>query len=1101
MTTMELAMRQLGGHGSPERLFVMTYNVLAQCYVRPSYFPYCAPAALRWKNRSQKLAEVFQKLPVRPDVICLQEVDNFAEFWKKAMEDIGYTGLYLQKTGRKREGIAIFWAKSKIELVDHHVIELDQAVGDESDCSDDLLARTQRGSVGLVTEFTSSQGDKKLEFVVATTHLFWDPEQEDVKLLQTQRMLRQLDVLMSKRDVPLIFAGDFNSLPDSAVYRFITSNNAFQSAYSAYSPGQTPAGEPEFTNVNGLRNDESNQQVPNFIGTLDYIFYKSPSLEPVSLLEIMSRAEATKERSLPSLFSPSDHLPLIWSAFASAREKAAFEKIVGELQVPREDSAYMTLFSCPKPFTQLTQKEVEHLNHEYGVTLAQNSLQSGNFRVLVRYLIHSLPLCCRLEKMTPEELESHVPSPTPGFGGSSETSPNDDKRKLATNQIHQAVNALFLVRNFTMRFVEKQDECSLLAHFNQVNLPDFNAVISPKNRGNAAVRVADSSYSSRSNGTGPPPLMRQTSAMNDDLAFRFLETLLTVLVDYTPTMKTHGLHVEVLNTLLVLLAPVAFPRDHSKDASDLSAHNPFLHMLMTSAVPGGKKSFWASGIVHRLLQNYITPMQAPAQSKDALTTAVSVKNSELLSLIRISENVDSIAAEDAEQFSYLTLEGIGSLASTIFRFPLSFYQYFVASDAYGHPIADRSALLFLVLMQSCRDSGSLSNPFREILCSITNAESDDNTASTEDIRGIKQDDYRSKSMEISFSRLFTAIGRRAPYETSHLIFYTMLYSNSMMHDAAITQCDVEHVMLPLLETLYHAKSVDPNRIYMLVIVLLTFTQDSSFVRDAHTKMMINKVPWYSERYILDVSLGSLMMVIFTRLIYRNITHFQDSFIHLNAFAALSNLARHAENIHMYAAQSIVGLIELLAKLETKFSAKMTRDPQLVTEELIQKRNAYVEFIRLLLGVTSSCLKSNLLPRNPQLIYSVIYRADTFAALQQHPDFVSQNNSSIWNALTKFQAVIEAKTTPDDTLDVQAVLDLIKAECVSMLASTASATSRHTRGNNVEAEDASYRYEEEMDPEQFFIPYIWRLIYEQTPEFCWKSDKITLFTPSRNVISE
>lgn len=41
--------------GQSEQLLVMTYNVLAQCYVRSSFFPYCTPAALRWKNRSKKL--------------------------------------------------------------------------------------------------------------------------------------------------------------------------------------------------------------------------------------------------------------------------------------------------------------------------------------------------------------------------------------------------------------------------------------------------------------------------------------------------------------------------------------------------------------------------------------------------------------------------------------------------------------------------------------------------------------------------------------------------------------------------------------------------------------------------------------------------------------------------------------------------------------------------------------------------------------------------------------------------------------------------------------------------------------------------------------
>lgn len=204
---------------------------------------------------------------------------------------------------------------------------------------------------------------------------------------------------------------------------------------------------------------------------------------------------------------------------------------------------------------------------------------------------------------------------------------------------------------------------------------------------------------------------------------------------------------------------------------------------------------------------------------------------------------------------------------------------------------------------------------------------------------------------------------------------------STADDSAIAHCDVSQLMLPLLETLYHARSVEPSRIYMLVIVLLTYTQDPNFVRDAHTKIMVNNVPWYSERYILDISLGSLMMVIFTRLIFRNITHFQDSFIHLNAFAGLSNLARYAENIHVYAAQSIVGLIEMLAKKEVKLVERMNQsisnanesmdavdeEDESEREVMLQKQSAYVEFIRLLLGIVSSCLKAKLLPRNPQLV--------------------------------------------------------------------------------------------------------------------------------------
>ncbi|KAL4146441.1 hypothetical protein PRNP1_012305 [Phytophthora ramorum] len=785
--------------------------------------------------------------------------------------------------------------------------------------------------------------------------------------------------------------------------------------------------------------------------------------------------------------------------FASAQEKAAFEKIVGETPVPRGDVAYHTVLASPKPLPQLSQAQVELLTREYGETLAQNSLRSGNFRVLLRYVIHSLPFSCRVAKMTESELAVFAP-------GAVGPDPVDGKPQTVDSHMLRAVNTLFLVRQFTMRFVERTDECSLLAHFNHQPTTEFDGALHASvatTRHSLSIQMEDEYANKVSNDTLAP------EDSSDDLAVRFLDALLTALIEFPPNDKTYDLHVEVVNTLLVLLSPVAYPRDHSKQAGDLRTHNPFLYILMAAALPDGKKSYWASGTVRRLLQNSIEQVQATGISSTSNTAVVSLRKARGMSLITLSGISDQ--AYEQEQFSYFTLEGVGSIAASIFRFPWSFIRYFTSREDTASPLADRSVLLLLVLLQSCRDSDSpvASNPFRGALCGITDgADTDDQSAENEDPRAhlIRQGDATASSsaekLELLFTDLFGVIGRHAPYEASHLMLYTLLYSNPMMLDDAVSNADMERLLLPLLETLYHARSVEPSRLYMLVIVLLTFTQDPAFVRAAHTQLVVPNVSWYQEHYMLDVSLGSLMMVIFTRLIFRNITHFQDSFIHLNAFAALSNLARSAENLHVYAAQGIVGLIDMLAKNEAKLVTQMKRLKDTDKEEnevLARKRSAYVEFIRLLLGVVSSCLKAKLLPRNPQLIYSLLHRAGSFTALQQHSEFAGQvNNGPVWSTLARFQAVMEAKTSPDDVLDADQVLEIIRAECVSLLA--ASSAGSRTGGvskakASVDDDDASYRYEEEADPEQFFVPYIWKLIQEQTPDFCWKIDKITLFVPS------
>ena len=273
-------------------------------------------------------------------------------------------------------------------------------------------------------------------------------------------------------------------------------------------------------------------------------------------------------------------------------------------------------------------------------------------------------------------------------------------------------------------------------------------------------------------------------------------------------------------------------------------------------------------------------------------------------------------------------------------------SYFTTREGTASPLADRSVLLLLVLLQSCRDRDSpvTSNPFRDALCGIT----DDAGIDNQSTRAASQS-VDVEKLVVSLSDLFKVLGTRASYEASHLMLYTLLYSDPMVLNKAVSDADMKRLVLPLLETLYHAQSVEPSRLYMLVVVLLTFTQDPTFVHTAHTQLVVPNVSWYQKHYMVDVSLGSLMMIIFTRLIIRNITHFQDSFIHLNAFAALSNLACSAENLHMDAAQGIVELIDKLAKNEAKLVIQMKRLQATDKEEnnaVARKRSAYVEFIRL-----------------------------------------------------------------------------------------------------------------------------------------------------------
>ena len=65
------------------RFRVCSFNVLAQCYVNQIRFPYTAPYALKWRYRRVQLMK--EVLSYNADILCLQECDNYREWWQGKM--------------------------------------------------------------------------------------------------------------------------------------------------------------------------------------------------------------------------------------------------------------------------------------------------------------------------------------------------------------------------------------------------------------------------------------------------------------------------------------------------------------------------------------------------------------------------------------------------------------------------------------------------------------------------------------------------------------------------------------------------------------------------------------------------------------------------------------------------------------------------------------------------------------------------------------------------------------------------------------------------------------------------------------------------------
>ncbi|XP_076374447.1 protein angel isoform X2 [Megalopta genalis] len=200
-------------------LRLLSFNILAQCLLETYPFLYKGhdKRALSWKIRRQLLLQ--EILGAQANVICLQEVqeDHLEEFLVPFRE-LGYNYVYKRRTNDKRDGLLFLYRADQFVLLDYAKVELYQS-------GIELLSRD---NVGIIAKL-AVKDCPDTQFVIATTHLLYNPKRNDVRLGQTQLLLAEIEriaflenTLTGAKYLPIILAGDFNLVPYSGVYEFLT---------------------------------------------------------------------------------------------------------------------------------------------------------------------------------------------------------------------------------------------------------------------------------------------------------------------------------------------------------------------------------------------------------------------------------------------------------------------------------------------------------------------------------------------------------------------------------------------------------------------------------------------------------------------------------------------------------------------------------------------------------------------------------------------------------------------------------------------------------------------------------------------------------------
>ncbi|KAK7343616.1 hypothetical protein VNO77_12506 [Canavalia gladiata] len=543
-----------------------------------------------------------------------------------------------------------------------------------------------------------------------------------------------------------------------------------------------------------------------------------------------------------------------------------------------------------------------------------------------------------------------------------------------------------------------------------------------------------------------------------------MRNMLNFIASVEVSTETFLLHLELLNFMIIVMSTQLLCGP-SPGPSDV---NPFLDAAMA------QDSSLVDSVVRKLLLNFMARANVPFN--------------------RATYSV----FYDGSQSS--VLQRVGSAAANIVLFP---FNYLVSSSGEGSrsPIADISVhvLLILIHYRKCvvsedyppiennksSTSDSLlkenphfsDNPYCKALEHAIDCELD-----RVDIEG---NAHSARHIKLPFASLFDTLGICLADEASVLLLYSLLQGNSAFLEYVLVRTDLDTLLMPILEALYNAPSRTANQIYMLLIILLILSQDSSFNASIH-KLMLTGVPWYKERLLHQTSLGSLMVIILIRTVQYNLSKLRDVYLQTTCLATLANMAPHVHRLSAYASQRLVSLFDMLSRKYNKLADR--RDNKLLTkgnsiegnslvEDMSTELHIYTDFLRLVLEIINAIL-TYALPRNPEVVYAIMHRQEVFQPFKNHPRF-NELLENIYTVLDFFNSRMDAQRVDGDW-SVNEVLQVIIVNC------------RSWRGDGMKMfTQLRFTYEQESHPEEFFIPYVWQLVLSRCG-FTFNTGAINLF---------
>ncbi|XP_071691270.1 carbon catabolite repressor protein 4 homolog 5 [Rutidosis leptorrhynchoides] len=334
-----------------DKFVFVSYNILGveNAANHKDLYVNVLPKFMNWEHRRKVIRNEIARY--NPSILCFQEVDRFDDLNSILQKD-GFIGVYQARTGEACDGCAIFWKDESFSLLHEENIEFKRFGLRDNVAQFCVLEMNPKD----IDDSENLKAEPSRRIVVGNIHVLFNPSRGDIKLGQVRLYLAKAHGLSQTwGKIPVILGGDFNSMPQSAMYEFIASSELdiqhhqrknisgqicpldyprvqFRSNYfSRWSKQELmlATGTESTYLSHNLNLKSAYHEVPasrltrdshgeplatsfhsRFMGTVDFIWH-TEDLVPVKVLETLPLGILKKTGGLPSKIWGSDHLALV----------------------------------------------------------------------------------------------------------------------------------------------------------------------------------------------------------------------------------------------------------------------------------------------------------------------------------------------------------------------------------------------------------------------------------------------------------------------------------------------------------------------------------------------------------------------------------------------------------------------------------------------------------------------------------------------------------------------------------------------------------------------------------------------------------------------